>query len=239
MTYSIVIANRYPDIIAPLLESIENKIPDKPHIIIVMDGHENDYGYKGVRYDEEHFAYAHAANLGIEAAGGGDIILINDDCRLLEFNFFARLRDLAYHDPLCGIMSPLIMGCVGGQGVQRYWERDIWWKYGQYFIAVEDPYPVCFPCVYLKEKMLLQIGLLNEEIAGYGFDDDDLCRRARHAGWKTMVTQNLIVQHADGSAELGTGKGKSWASSFMRRWPGSGFPSNQDVKKYLERMKGY
>jgi GT2 family glycosyltransferase len=234
--YGVVIPNRFPDIITPLIQSIHEKIPLPPPIIIIMDGHNNDYGFKGIPYDDPHFAFARAVNIGIRALPDKDIVLTNDDCRILEWNFFNRLRELAYADPLCGILSPLIVGCVGN-AVQRWHERDRHWTPEVDFINVAAPSPVCFPCVYLKRRMLDHIGLMNERIAGYGYDDHDLSSRARRGGWKTMVTQRVIIQHADGSAALGEGRGKSWASSFMKRWPGRGTPTTTEIEDYLKRNK--
>jgi hypothetical protein len=235
--YAVIIANRYPDIIAPLLISLNDKIPKayKPTIVIVMDGHSNNYGYHGVPYDDVHFSFARAVNIGIRAVPEKDIILMNDDCRILEWNFFDRLRQLAYALPDVGILSPLIAGCVGNE-VQRWHERDRFWAPEVDFIEVKEPSAVCFPCVYIKRKMLQQIGLMNEQIAGYGYDDHDLCSRARFGGWKTMVTQRLIIQHADGSSMLGEGRGRSWATSFMKRWPGTGTPTKRECEEYIQRI---
>lgn len=232
--FGVVIANRFPDVIAPLVTSIHEKIRGLPPIIVVMDGHKNNYGFKGIPYDDPHFSFPRAVNIGIRALPDKDIILMNDDCRLLEWNFFNRFRELAYADPECGILSPLVMGCVGNE-VQRWHEREANWTPDMDFITVKEPYPVCFPCVYLKRKMINQIGSMNEQIAGYGYDDHDLCSRARMSGWKTMVTQRVTIQHADGTAALGEGRGRSWATSFMRRWPGRGTPTQKEMEEYIRR----
>ena len=237
--YEIIVPNRYQEVIQPLLRSIEEKIVLNPSLVIVMDNHDRNYGHVGVPYTDPHFSYSKAINSAIKCTGKyDDIILLNDDCVVLEWNFFNRLRDLAYARMDVGILSPLIVGCVGGQGVQRWWERDKWWKPREDFIDVVDPYPVCFPCVYIKRGLIDSIGLMDESIAGYGGDDVDYCNRARAAGWKTTVTQRLAVQHADGSPALGDGRGRSWATSFMKRWPGSGAPSEDEIEDYLRRNPG-
>jgi glycosyltransferase involved in cell wall biosynthesis len=232
--YAVVIPNRYKEVIAPLLDSIEAKIKPKPLIIIIQDGHRDSYGYHGIPYDEEHFCFARAINIGIRAAAGKDIIILNDDCKILEFAFFERLRQMAYIDPQCGILSPLIVGCAGNP-VQRWHEMVRYWTPEVDFINVTEPSPVCFPCVYVKRKVFEQIGLMNEQIPGYGYDDHDLCSRARFASWKTMVTQRAIIQHGDGSPALGDGRGRSWATSYMKRWPGIGTPPPPECEGYIKR----
>lgn len=230
--YSVICPNKYPDVIAPLVRSIHQKIPNIPAVIVIADGHENDYGFRKILYDDPHFVYSRAMNLGIRATSG-DLILLNDDCKLLEWNFFDRLAQFAYAKPEIGILSPLIMGCVGNP-VQRWHERNQRWRPDMDFIDVREPDPVCFPCVYIKRKVFDDAGLMDEAIAGYGYDDLKMCQVARAAGWKTMVTQRITIQHADGSAALGEGRGKSWATSYMRRWEG-GAPPGPEIIDYLNR----
>jgi hypothetical protein len=232
--YAVVIPNRFEDVIRPLLASIVRKIPAPFRAGIIMDGHTRDYGYLGLPYDDPHFSFARAVNIGIQAFQGQDIVLLNDDCVVLEWNFFDRLAQLAYADPMIGILSPLIVGCVGNP-VQRWHEQCMYWTPEMDFIDVPAPSPVCFPCVYIKRQVFETAGLLNERIAGYGRDDVEFCQATRAAGWKTVVTQRLLIQHADGSPAVGEGRGKSWATSFMRRWPNSGAPSQQEINAYLLR----
>jgi len=239
--YSIVIPNRYEEAITPLLESIPKKIPPhpafKPPIIIVADGHDRDYGFKMVRYDDEHFVFSRAINMGIKAAPPeADIIIMNDDTALLEYNFFERLVGMSQADERIGILSPLIVGCVGGMA-QRWYDRDKFWTPDMDFIHVPEPYPVCFPCVFIRRDMLNEIGLMNEWIAGYGADDQNLCQRAREKGWKTSVTQRVVLQHGDGSSMLEEGRGASWNYSFMRRYGPQG-PPDDAVQEYHKRLAG-
>jgi hypothetical protein len=235
MKYGVVIANRFEDIIAPLIDSIRAKIPRPPPIMIVADGHDRDYGFMKVKYDDPHFAFPRAINMGIKEMMGYDILILNDDCKILEWNFFDRLAELAYARATIGILSPLVVGCAGNP-VQRWHERGQHWRPSMDFVDVPAPATVCFPCVYVKRELLDQIGLLNEKLAGYGMDDVDMCNRARTAGWKTAITQRVLIQHADGSAALGEGRGKSWATSFARRWEG-GVPPKEEVAAYLNRLK--
>lgn len=233
--YGVIIPNRFADVIAPLTRSIHEKIPCPPRIIIMADNHTNGYGFEMIPYTEPHFCFAQSVNMGIKALGNLDVIIANDDLVLLEWNFFDRLAQLAYADPKVGILSPLIMGCAGNPA-QRYHERERYWTPDKDFINVKEPNPVCFPCVYVKREVFNQAGLLNEHHAGYGGDDIEMCRVARAAGWKTAITQRITIQHGDGSEALGEGRGKSWATSFARRWKG-GTPPHTEIAEYLNRKE--
>lgn len=228
--FGVVIPNRYHDIIQPLIASIHNHIRHpRPEIVIVADNHNRDYGFRRIDYNEQEFVFAKSANLGINAMPNKDIILLNDDCRLLEDEFFTKLAWLARKSPMTGMLSPLIVGCVG-TAAQRYHEKNLYWDSDEAFKPIRDPEFLCFPCIYLRRQMLDQIGLLNERIKVYGHDDEDLCRRAHKAGWQTVVTSVAKIQHGDGSDLLSEGRGISWSMSFARRKPLPGQRPRKTVK---------
>lgn len=220
--FSVVVPNRYADIIQPLVRSVRQHYPNSyPRILIVANGHQNGYGFWRVDYpvSKDKFNFSKAVNLGINSFPDDDIILLNDDCVLLEDMFFHKLRDVAYEDEQIGILSPLIKGCVGNK-LQRWHERERWWGPNQRFTDVHGKDPVCFPCVYLKRAMIKEIGPLNEMIqviTGYGGDDDEYCIRARRKNWKTTITSCLTIQHGNGGPELDEGYGKTWSTSFARK----------------------
>lgn len=216
---TIIIANRYPDIIQPLLESIgADASHPETEIVIVSDGHQDSFGYHGVVYDLPTWQYSVGVNMGIrysvERWPKNDIILINDDCKLYNKFDMLDLHIIGREMGPVGILSPLIRGCVGNP-VQRYHEKGKHWRHGETLKLVWNPDPVCFPCVWLRSAMLNRVGLLNETIKGYGFEDDEYCYRARGDGWITAVTPLVVVQHGDGERDLT--RGKTWSTSYARR----------------------
>lgn len=219
--YVIVIPNKYPDVIQPLLESLKKYEPDT-HVIIVADGHDNGYGHELIQYPFNTFRYARAVNLGIVRAMNighqPNIVLLNDDCVLLgEHTFHTMQNQMELVQPV-GLISPLIKGGVGNPG-QRWHEKAKWWRQFETMKMAWGIDPVCFPCVMLKRDMVEHIGLLSENIPGYGRDDNDYCIRARLKGWWTAISGLSTVQHGDGTSSLETGRGKSWSTSFARQLP--------------------
>jgi len=213
--YTVVIPNRFEDIIQPLIRSIRAYIP-KPHprIIIVADGHKNSYGFEQIPYPGGKFQFAISANAGIVEAGEDDVILMNDDISLLQRHFFRRLAEEADY-PDVGILSPLIMGGVGNK-LQYYHQKSIWWRPEERHKDVTGEAPVCFPCVYLKRDMIDKIGLLETGIVGYGGEDNEYCLRARAYRWRTVIAGQLVVRHGDGGPELDAGRGRTWSKSYAR-----------------------
>ena len=126
MSFGIVIPNRYPDIIVPLVESLRCFPTDDARIIIVADGHSNNYGFESIAYEDDHFCFSKAVNIGIRALGEHDVVIMHDDCVVLQPDTFRHLERIAHFSQDVGILSPLIKGCVGNP-LQRWHERERYW----------------------------------------------------------------------------------------------------------------
>ncbi len=214
MPLTIIIPNRYPDIIAPLIESM-NRLDPIHRTIIIANGHSNSYGFEMIPYDWPKFCYSHAINLGLRASSG-NVILLNDDIRLLEEDTFQRLDKIGMSRSEIGVLSPLIKGCAGNP-IQRWHERHICWGEFEKLKYQHGMPPVCFPCVWVRRETIEAVGELDETITTYGGDDVEYCIRIRKTGYRTAVTSSIVVQHGDGSRALGEGRGSSWSLSYARQ----------------------
>jgi hypothetical protein len=214
--FAVVVLSKYPDILQPLLESIEQFEDPVPRIIVVQDRNEAELPSwcESVRVYAEPFCFAKNANIGIKQAGKSDVLLANDDVRLIEPNTFQTLAAHANLIPSFGIVSPRIKGCVGNpyQNVDGPWPPGASWLdcRGR---TLETP-TLAFVCVYIKRRLIDEIGLLDENFVQYGWEDNDLCLRARRADWKTVIFKSPVIQHGDGSA--GNHRGRNWSLSYAR-----------------------
>lgn len=118
------------------------------------------------------FVFARNINLGIQAAGASDVILMNDDARLLTQNGFSEWR----LEPAIGICSAHLQGSTPPRG---------------------EPTQLAFVCVYIPRAVIERVGLLDERFVGYGFEDYDYCRRAVAAGFRLAIWDGCIVDHSD------------------------------------------
>lgn len=213
MAYSVVIPNKYEDVIQPLVDSIKEFEP-QANVIIVADNHTRNYGFNAVYLTYPDFIFSRSANAGILAAGSDDIILVNDDVRLLEPTF-DKLQEIANSDPSIGILSPLVDGGCGSVFMLPYKVNELW--NGQR--VMYRPGTACdylsFVCVYLKRALLNDIGLMDENFIHYGRDDADMCIRAVRANWKIAITRDLTVRHGSGGNFFALGK--NWNLSFSRQ----------------------
>lgn len=165
--------------------------------------------------------FARACNQGIEASGGDRIILINPDT-LVERDFFDLLEDFFDAVPKAGIAGPRI---IDGDGrLQLSARREVSFISGllgrtsfltqlfpkskmvqRMFPAADVPDGprevdwVSGACLVLRRGALEKIGGFDERFFMY-FEDADLCRRSREAGWPVYYLPHIEVLHLTGAS---------------------------------------
>lgn len=217
MSFSIVILSRDPGNLVPCVRRIWEMEPELPRekIIVVDDGAwpeaENklaecldapaDWAF-GIFSDSrcafrrwtwrsrltwagglKPFCFARNANIGIRAAGTDDVLLLNDDTLLETVGGFAALAAMAAEHPEFGIIA----STCNNVGNLNQLPRDVGLR--------EDPRQVCFVAVYIPRSTIDRIGLLDEELTGYGFDDDLYCLQVRRAGLKIGIWDGCYADH--------------------------------------------
>ena len=163
---------------------------DRPPIIVVDDGARADSEavlppdvtwVDGVKP----FVFARNVNLGITAAGDADVILMNDDARLLTTHGFSMWAD-AMQDRRDTICSAGIVGTVCNP-------RQIAQPMNTFRPELKH---LAFVCVYLPRPVLDRVGPLDERFTAYGYEDFDYCRRAREAGFRLATWDGCVVDHS-------------------------------------------
>jgi hypothetical protein len=194
---TIIVPSRYPDIFEQCRASLDQfaHIQEK---ILVRDGHDifDPPGWTTIQGPDAPFIYSRNINLALNQTQG-DVLLMNDDCCFLRGGTVEALEKILETCPDIGILSPKIIGGVGNV-IQANVDRRI--QYSNQRLA--------FMCVLIRRAVIDRIGLLDERFVGYGWDDDDYCRRAVDAGFKLACTNSASVTH-------GHGKEKR-SSSFLR-----------------------
>jgi GT2 family glycosyltransferase len=131
------------------------------------------------------FIFARNANLGICSAGT-DVVLLNDDARLITPRGFSRLSSQVQRHPEVGVCSAGISGAVGNP-------RQIATSSPQFRY---EPRAIAFVCLYLPWHTYAQIGPFDERFSGYGFEDNDYCARVLAAGLKIGIWDGCVVDHS-------------------------------------------
>jgi GT2 family glycosyltransferase len=151
-----------------------------------------------------------AANAGIVAAAGRDVVLLNSDT-LVPAGWLDRLLEAAYAGRDIGTVTPLsndasILSYPGPAGRnprpdQAATDRlDRAAKRANGGGIVDIPVGVGF-CLYLRRDCLNAVGAFRADrfAQGYG-EENDLCLRARRLGWRNVALTGLFVGHLGGTS---------------------------------------
>jgi hypothetical protein len=195
---AIVVPSKFPDVFADCLSSL-NRFASEEDKILVRDGKDiappdGWLTIEGVKP----FVYGRNVNLGI-AQATGDVLLCNDDVRFTRPGTVAALQAILDQYPEIGVVSPRIDGMVGNY-LQNDVTRPV--EYTNTRLA--------FVCVLVRRSMIDKIGPLDERFTGYGWEDDDFCRRVLDAGYRLAVTADTVVTHGHGNLKC---------SASFRRMP--------------------
>lgn len=189
----IVIPSANPVNLVQCIGAIRDCEPQLPpsSIIVVDDGARAsaEFALPSVTWIDgvKPFVFARNANRGIAAAGDADVILLNDDARLIVpggFSDWAAMMQ-RWH-PVVGLASAAIRGVVCNPQQQAG--------------ATPNPLQIetrilAFVCVYLPRAVRAIVGVLDERFDGYGYDDFDYCTRVRQAGFALGIWGGCVVEH--------------------------------------------
>jgi N-acetylglucosaminyl-diphospho-decaprenol L-rhamnosyltransferase len=177
----------------------------------------------GVRLirNKENVGFASAHNRGIAASNGDPIVLINPDT-VVERDFFDHLEGFVSKNPRAGICGPRIVDAEGK--LQLSARREISALSGllgrtslltrlfpksslvksQFPAVTDQSHPtsvdwVSGACMVIRRETLRDIGPLDERFFMY-FEDADLCRRARAAGWLVYYLPEVEIVHQTGAS---------------------------------------
>ena len=169
----------------------------------------------------ENVGFARACNQGTQASGGENVLFLNPDT-VVDGGFFESLEGFLEENPGAGVVGPKIMGFEGD--VQLTARRELSFLSGvlgrtslltrlfpknplvrRLFPAAEKlsgPTAVDWiagTCMAVRRRTLEEIGGMDERFFMY-FEDADLCRRAREAGWLVYYLPNIEVLHHSGAS---------------------------------------
>jgi N-acetylglucosaminyl-diphospho-decaprenol L-rhamnosyltransferase len=171
--------------------------------------------------NEENVGFAGAHNRGIAASSGDPIVLINPDT-LVERDFFEHLEGFLSRNPRVGISGPRILDSEGELQLSARREISILSGFlgrtslltrlfpksslvkSQFPAVTEQYHPtpvdwVSGACMVVRRETLRDVGPLDERFFMY-FEDADLCKRARAAGWLVYYLPQVEIVHQTGAS---------------------------------------
>jgi GT2 family glycosyltransferase/glycosyltransferase involved in cell wall biosynthesis len=162
--------------------------------------------------NEKNLGFVATANRGMRQAGGRDVLLLNSDTEVFE-GFLDRMRAAVDADPSTGIVTPFSNNATICS-IPRFPEDNAVPEgytppeFARLVAACsrrsrpELPTGVGF-CMWVRAEVLSRVGLFDEETFGRGYgEENDLCQRARKAGYKVRLCDDVFVYHK-GKASFG------------------------------------
>lgn len=207
-----------PDDVAVCLDSLERHLEGEEREIILLDdasGPETAAlltafvrrletrasGRPAVRLvtRSENRGYLRNVNQGLAEASGDVIVLLNSDTAVPS-GFAERVSACLASDPAIGLASPVGSHCgLFSIPMKPGWTGADVDRMDAFLRDWPPEYPtVILPdgfCFCLRRTMLDQVGIFDERYAPGYFEETDLGMRARRAGWKTVLIDNLYVYH--------------------------------------------
>jgi len=201
-------ATGYEDFEVVVVDNDTPKPPELPYPACVIRNKEN-------------LGFARACNQGISASVGELIVLVNPDT-VIERDFFRRVESFFDENPATGAAGPRILDADGS--LQLSARKDVSMVSG--FLGRTSLLTRLFPesslvkrqfpavtardrptavdwvsgaCMIVRRETLDEVGPLDERFFMY-FEDTDLCRRIREAGWAVYYLPQIEVAHQAGSS---------------------------------------
>lgn len=204
-----------------------------PYEIIVVDNGSTDGTPDFLREEKVIFlssavnrGFPAACNLGIRLSRGDTVLLLNDDV-IVSPGWLDRLLGCLYREEGTGMAGPMTNYASGQQQTTLPYTslQDMAAHFRTAYEGqqVEVKRLVGF-CLLIKREVLHTVGLLDERFTPGHYEDDDLCYRARLAGYRLMIAKDTFVYHR-GSASF-TKQGEEAVNSlletnrnrFMAKW---------------------
>lgn len=198
----------YDDFEAVVVDNGRETVPEIPHPVHLIRNPEN-------------VGFAKACNQGISVSSGEYVVLINPDT-LVEKGFFESLDEFFGANPRAGTAGPKIVDGAGN--LQLSARKELSFLSGllgrtslltrllpknplmsRLFPSAKEPTGptevdwVSGACMIVRRRALEEIGLIDERFFMY-FEDADLCRRAREAGWLVYYLPQIEVLHHTGAS---------------------------------------
>ncbi|HQA64130.1 MAG TPA: glycosyltransferase family 2 protein [bacterium] len=180
----------------------------------------NDFSEVNLIANQENLGFAKANNQALKRAKGEYILILNPDTKLPS-NSLAQALEFMTNRQTIGIMGCQLLNSDGS--VQPSIRRlPTWWpiflllikapkifkniKAVNHYLATDFDYSteqeveqVMGAFMLIKKEVFDKVGLFDEKFFIW-FEEVDLCRRVRQAGYKIWYTPNLKIIHYGGAS---------------------------------------
>lgn len=148
-----------------------------------------------------------AANVGLQAASGRDVVLLNSDT-IVPPGWIEALAEAAYSAADIGSACPLSNDATilsypdanGGNPLPNLAATAALARRANGAATVDIPVAVGF-CMFIRHDCLADVGWLREDLFAQGYgEENDWSLRARHHGWRHVAVPGCFVAHHGGAS---------------------------------------
>lgn len=150
--------------------------------------------------NDRNLGFAMGNNVGLRAATGDYVILLNNDTYVTRGWVRDLIRPMTI-DSKIGLTGPLTNNIGNEQKVNAayksmpemgVWARRFVRKHTRKRFAT---YNLAFFCVAIRRELLQTVGFLDESYGLGFFEDDDYCQRVLRAGHRMEIVDDVFVHH--------------------------------------------
>ncbi len=250
----VIVSFNVQNLLLRCLASLDKALGSLSHEILVVDNASTDgspaavkHLHPGVSVTESRVnrGFSAANNLGMSAASGSFLLLLNPDTEVEVSSITSMLAFLKAH-PDVGIVGPklikpdgsiqssrrrfpsLATAVIESTIVQRWWPRSR--LLDSYYVAdrpnvTQDVDWLVGACLLVRRSVIDAIGGFDERFFMYS-EELDLCRRAREAGWRIAYVADAEVVHHEG---------RSSEQNVVQR----SLIFNESKASYFEKYRGH
>jgi GT2 family glycosyltransferase/glycosyltransferase involved in cell wall biosynthesis len=178
-----------------------------PHQVVVIDnGSAEDIAYDAdqnnyaVIRNPSNMGFAYACNQGIAGTYGDFVVILNNDT-IVTPGWLERLLWHMQDDETIAIAGPStnfastiqqIKGAYDSEKNLYNFSEDVYRKNQHKALEVEKVVGVC---MLVRRRVLEEIGLFDTRYGLGNYEDDDICLRARLAGYKVVWAKDVFIHH--------------------------------------------
>ncbi|MDY0212990.1 MAG: glycosyltransferase [Desulfuromonadaceae bacterium] len=150
--------------------------------------------------NEDNLGFAAGNNVGLEAATGDYLVMLNNDTIVTPGWLLTMLRHLQA-DERIGIIGP-VTNNIGNEAkieIDYSSPTEMLTEAMHYTLShMAQAIPLqtaAFFCVMLSRNVFEQVGLLDEDFGRGFFEDDDYCRRIEAIGLRVVCAEDVFIHH--------------------------------------------
>jgi GT2 family glycosyltransferase len=201
------------DLLAPCIDLVRRTVRHEPLELLIVDNESTDpetmrylelFDGRVVHYPHR-FNYARQMNLAAREASGEVLLLLNNDARPVDDDWFDALLEHALRPEVGAVGARLRFPSgkvqhegivVNAAGVALNLDSGPWAVLGE---NIRDTAAVTGACMMVRTAVWHEVGGMDERLR-VAYNDVDLCLRIGERGWRVVYTPYAALHHAESSS---------------------------------------